>query len=188
MNYEEQTNADLKQLCEDLDLEVKAKNPSKPNKAELIAALNEYDGVTPEVVEEIVQDESPEVESKGTLNKAQLRRHQHREKMKLVRVMATSNADNQTKVDLITISWGNDLLGYHTDRLLLGKPWHIRQGALDNLRATTITKPVQNEEQNKIDYNQIPAYNVQDLGLLSKDEYKALGEKQKVRDAAVSAQ
>jgi ABC-type enterochelin transport system substrate-binding protein len=191
MNYEDKTNKELVELCEELNIDVDAKNPSKPNKAELITALEAYDAETEDFVsgDDMVEqiEEAAENPAATTETKAQKRRRQVRELTKKVRVIATSNADNQTKTDLITIGWGNDLIGHQNDRLLLGKPWHIRQGALDTLRAMTINKAVQNDEQNRVDYVELPAYNVQDLGLLSKEEYKAMADKQKVRDAAVSA-
>ena len=40
--FEEMTNAELKEACEDFGLEVKANNPAKPNKGEYVAALNEF--------------------------------------------------------------------------------------------------------------------------------------------------
>lgn len=188
MNYEEQTNAELKQLCADLGLDVEAKNPSKPNKAELIKALEIYDGTYEEEVTEEPGTETAPTNKPAKLNKAQLRRKQYQDKMKLVRVMITSNAVNQTKAgsdEVQTVSWGNRVLGYQTDRYILGKPWHVRQGALDNLRNSTITIPAQNDEQNKVDWNVVPAFNIVELAPLTKEEIKTIAEKQKVRNATV---
>lgn len=181
----EASNKELMELCEAVDAEVKAKNPKKPTKADLIAALDEYYGETAEVVDEDEVVSTPDVKP-AKQTRAQKRKQQYLDNMKLVRVLITSNATNQTKQDVITVSWGNLLLGYNTDRIILGKPWHVRHGALNNLRGKTISTPIQNEEHNRIDYVNVPAYNIVDLGLLTMAEYREMGSKQKAKEASLA--
>ena len=42
IDYNEMTNAELKALIDDFELTVDAKTPGKPNKAELVSALENY--------------------------------------------------------------------------------------------------------------------------------------------------
>ena len=194
MSYDrDMSNKELAELCEAVGAEVEAKNSNKPNKDELRAALDKYYGINEQVIEDKEEVETPDFpqapqSDTKVQTKAQKRRAQYEENMKLVRVLVTSNASNQTKQDLVNISWGNRLLGYNTDRVILGKPWHVRNGALKNMRNRTISSPVQNEEQNRIDYVTIPAYNVVELGLLSMKEYREMGEKQKAKTASLAVQ
>ncbi len=197
MNYEEMTNAELKQYCEDNGIEVTAKNPAKPNKAELLGAIDgtmadanaQDDSFAAEAVQQVEEAkkavEKPKIVATGEKTAAQKRRAVYNKKMALKRVLVTDNKDNQTKQDLMTVAWGNRELKYHTDRVVLGKPWHVRQGALDNIIASTYSKPVQNYETNTIDYVTTPMFNIVDLGILSKEEYARIAEKQNVRNATL---
>ena len=189
MIYEEQTNAELSSMIEDLGIDVDAKNPKKPNKAELVAALYKYDGVEPaEVVSNDTEVKAVVKPKKQTL--AQKKREQHKKYMKLIRVNITSNSVSQTKNlpnQVMTISWGNRLLGYQTDRLILGKPWHIRYGALKNLEDSVISVSVQNDEKNRIETIQGPAYNIAILPMLDKPALDKLAKKQTIRNESIAA-
>lgn len=187
MNYEDMTNKELAELADQLDVEVEAKNPSKPNKTELIKALEKYDGITeePDVVEEEVKTEAAKPAKKDT--KTSKRRQQYNDKMKLIRVLITSNSDSQTKTAMRTITWGNRLLGYNTDRVVFEKPWHVRQGALDNMKNATIVKQIQNDETGNIDKVIVPAYNIVEMAPLTKEELAVMADKQKVRNAALDS-
>ena len=187
--YEDMTNADMKELCEELGLDVEAKNPAKPNKAELSAALDAYYGVTEEAEQEPEVEiiaEKPKASHKK--KEASLRKKQYDAKMKKVRVMVTSNADNQTKHQNRTITWGNRVLGHNTDIVVFEKPWYIRQGALDNMKNATIVKHFQNDDSGQPDSVVIPAYNIVELGHLSEEEIKKMARNQQVRNAALGAQ
>jgi len=192
MTYEDQTNADLSSLIEDLGIEVDAKNPKKPNKAELVAALYKYDGVEPEAKEdeevavEVVANAKPNAKK----TKGQLRREQSNKYMRLIRVTVTSNSSSQTKADprqVMTISWGNELLGYQTDRLILGRPWHIHYGALQNLADCVITTSTQNYEKNKIETTVGPAYNIDKMTPLTRVELDKMAKRQTIRDSSLEA-
>jgi len=120
------------------------------------------------------------------LTKKQKKKMQERDYFALRRVMVTSNKDNQTKHEVITSSWGNGLMGYHTDIVILEKPWHVRYGTLKTLKAVKFPRhSVDSHERANV--TMVPAYNIQDLGLLSVEEYKRLAEKQKIRNAAAEA-
>ncbi len=215
MNYEDKTNADLLKMVTEQGLTVDAKNPKKPNKSELIATLQIANNTTEEVAEENddfaldaimeadkVEDERVKEETRTQathdtalevvkdkpkkLTRAQKKKAQYSDLMKLARVMITSNQTGQTKTELITVGWGNRLLGYNNDRVFLGKPWHVREGALRNLRDATVTEQVPSDKGGSITRT-IPAYNIVNLGLLTMDEYKEMGEKQKMRDSAAEA-
>lgn len=186
MYDKEASNKELKELCEAVGADIVAKNPSKPNKTELISALDGYYGVSVDVDETEPEVVAVQPGAPKKLTKSQKRKLQYKDGMKLIRVLVTSNDTNQTKQELITVGWGNNLLGYHNDRIILGKPWHVRNGALANLRDRTIKTPVQNEEHNRIDYVTIPAYNIVDLGLLTMKEYREMGEKQKAKEASLA--
>ena len=191
MNYEEQTNAELSSLIEDLGIDVDAKNPKKPNKAELVAALYKYDGVEPEKVAEVESEADVKAVVKPKKQtKAQKRREQRNKYMRLIRVTVTSNSSSQTKMDpkqFMTISWGNELLGYHTDRLILGKPWHIHYGALQNLADCEISTSVQNDEKNRIETTVGPAYNIDKMTPLTRDELEKMAKRQIIRDSSLAA-
>jgi len=194
MSYEGQTNAQLLSLVDDLGIEVESKN-QKPNKAELIAALDNYYGVSEETEDEDVQveEETSPKKSKKTNKKveaAKKKREQYKVFMRLVRVNVTSNAQNQTKAapnQVLNVTWGNEVLGYHTDRLVLGKPWHIRFGALQNLKNAVIVQSVQNDEENRVDTIEFPAYNIIELPMLNKKELEKLAKKQTIRDESLDA-
>lgn len=195
------SNAELVKYCEENTIEVAAKNAGRPTKAELIASIEAVAAPTtedtPEGEGETLNDDFlAEVEAQqkevpvenaaeGKLTKAQLKKKQFKELMKLGRYMITSNSDNQTKQPLITVSWGNRVTGYHTDRVILGKPWHVREGAIRNLRTCTIVHSEVDPATGDKNSTMIPAYNIADLGLLSVEEYKNIAEKQKLRDAAL---
>jgi len=190
MNFEEMTNAELVSYCEENEIEVESKG-KKPNKTELLAAVGvsgtEEDEFLAEAMEQVNKANATVKLDKeaGKLTKAQIKKEQFKKQMALQRVLITDNSDNQTKTDLMFVSWGNRILGYHTDRVLLGKPWHVRTGAMNNLRDATIYKPVQ-DDKGVVTTVKVPKYNIVDLGLLSEAEYKVIGEKQKIRNASLA--
>ena len=190
MNYDELTNAELSSLIEDLGIEVEAKNPKKPNKAELVAALNEYHGTVPEVEAEVEEPETKQSLNKKVQSKGAKRKEQYNKMMRLIRVNVTSNKTGLSKPiknQVMTVSWGNRLLGYHTDRLVLGKPWHVRFGALENLRKAVITESIQNDEDNRVDTQEIPAYNIVELKQLTKPELDKMAKRQTIRNESLDA-
>ena len=62
--------------------------------------------------------------------------------MRKERVVIYDMQDTQTKIPAQSITWGNGLIGIHSDvvELASGKPQYVRRGALANLRLATYTK------------------------------------------------
>ena len=140
--FEDMTNKELKEACEDFGLDVVAKNPAKPNKTEYLEALNafkakqdELHGVDPdavvEKVEAVTDGSTRKPQSKSKLMKLDL--------FKKDRVVIHDNQESQTKDEMISVSWGNRLLGRQTDWVdLSGEPQYVRRGALNNLKEATM--------------------------------------------------
>ena len=202
----QETNADLKAICDELNLTVEANNPQKPNKMELITTIEKYNGVdtsdeatdidtegvaTDEVSEEELAEflgtnTGESIADKPTGKKVKLTRKQMKDMLfKLRRVQVISNDETQTKRDVKFITWGNDVIGHNTDRLLMGRPWHIREGALRNLKENLVSKSVPHPETGNPEFIEMPAYNIIELPMLSLDEYRTLGKRQEMRNAAV---
>lgn len=202
----QETNLDLINICDELNLTVEAKNTQKPNKMELIAAIEKYNGVTDTTdavatetegvdTNELSVDEFEEFmgESKAddvvatvVKKKKKLSRREMKDMLfPLRRVQVLANDETQTKRDVKFITWGNDIIGHNTDRLLMGRPWHIREGALRNLRENMVSRSVPHPETGNPEFIEMPAYNIIDLPMLKLEEYKALGKRQEMRNAAV---
>jgi len=138
--FEDMTNAELKEACVDFGLEVKAKNPAKPNKAEYLETLNEFkasqDGLHAEKNEEKAKAEEAAPVTDGSKRKPQSKSAL----MKLdlfmkERVIVRDMQETQTKDELLTVSWGNRLIGGQTDWVdLSGEPQYLRRGAIANLK------------------------------------------------------
>ena len=202
MNFEDLTNKDLKEYCDNEGIDVDSKNVSKPTKKEYIAAIEKHTSaqndadddflnVEDEGIKDGLQEEektSSEKEVK-TLTRAQKRRQQYNQMMVKKRVMISSNQDNQTKVknSMFFVTWGNRLLGHQTDRIILDKPWHVREGALQNLRSVIVTESVQDEEGNKIDTVTKPGYIIQELKPLTKKEIDVIAKRQLIRDSSIDS-
>ena len=198
---EEMTNKDLIEYCEAEGIDVDSKNVSKPTKKELLESIKQYEKEQLGDVEEFLEPETivekmdavdealgekiPTKPKKQT--RAQKRRVQYNELMPLKRVLVSSNADNQTKTSLEFVTWGNGLIGHHTDRVYLNKPWHVREGALRNMERAIITESIQNEEENRVDTVTKPAYNIQRLDPLTEEERERIGKRQIIRDASIES-
>ena len=198
VNYEEMTNKELQTLIDDFELTVDAKIPSKPTKAELIAALTKFkvqqdviNGVEPEVEEE---DENDELvpEKKVVTSKAakdlplnERRALQRADLLRKERVLVYDVKDTQTKMPAMTVTWGNSLIGIHSDVINLesGKPQYIRRGALANMRNATFTRSIQEEEFGPVINRTEFRFNIKELDGLSEDEIEALAAKQKMMNA-----
>ncbi len=142
--FEDMTNAELKEACEDFGLKVKAKNPAKPNKTEYLEALNSFKATQDEIhkdrnAEKAVANKTTPVtdgSKRKPQSKAQL--------MKLDlfmkdRVIVRDMQESQTKDEMISVSWGNRLIGRQTDWIdLSGEPQYVRRGALGNLKEATM--------------------------------------------------
>jgi hypothetical protein len=138
--FEDMTNAQLKEACEDFGLEVKAKNPAKPNKTEYLEALTAFKA-TQDATHGVEESDEDEVEDTAPKTDTPKRKPQSPaalmklDLMKKDRVIIHDQQDTQTKDEMISVSWGNRLLGGQTDWIdLSGEPQYVRRGALGNLR------------------------------------------------------
>lgn len=198
VNYEEMTNKELQTLIDDFELTVDAKIPSKPTKAELITTLTKFkvqqdviNGVEPEVEEENENDELvPEkkvVTSKAAkdLPLSERRALQRADLLRKERVLVYDVQDTQTKMPAMTVTWGNSLIGIHSDVINLesGKPQYIRRGALANMRNATFTRSIQEEEFGPVINRTEFKFNIKELDGLTEDEIEALAAKQKMINA-----
>ena len=198
VNYEEMTNKELQTLIDDFELTVDAKIPSKPTKAELIATLTKFkvqqdviNGVEPEVEEEGENDELVS-EKKVVTSKAakdlplnERRALQRADLLRKERVLVYDVQDTQTKMPAMTVTWGNSLIGIHSDVINLesGKPQYIRRGALANMRNATFTRSIQEEEFGPVINRTEFRFNIKELDGLTEDEIEALAAKQKMMNA-----
>jgi len=113
---------------------------------------------------------------------------QKREMLPLIRVMIIDNQQSQTHKVANAIQfkgWGNRLIGYFNERIVIGKPWHVRRGCLNNMKSETIIIPVQNDDQNRIDWETMPRYSITELTPLTKDEIEVIRQRQVVRGQSV---
>ena len=202
VNYEEMTNKDLQALIDDFELTVDAKTPNKPTKAELVATLNAFkvqqdiiNGVEPEVVEdedettdEVTSTESaPAVKTVAAKPARELSRNERKalqraDLMRKERVIIHDMNDTQTKVPAQSFTWGNGLIGIHTDvvDLASGKPQYVRRGALANLRLATYTQSIQEEEYGPVEQRTEFRFSIKELDGLSEDEIANLAAQQRL--------
>ena len=205
VNYEEMTNKDLQTLIEDFELTVNPKTPGKPTKAELVAVLNAYktqqdiiNGIEPEVSAEDEEELDTNVESESVpkpvepkiavakpareLSRNERKALQRADLMRKERVIIHDMQDTQTKVPAMTVTWGNGLIGIHTDVIDLSssKPQYVRRGALANLRLSTYTQSIQEEEYGPVEQRTEFRFSIKELDGLSEDEIANLAAQQRL--------
>ena len=212
--FKDMKNADLKEYCEEEGINVVSKNVSKPTRAEYIESIKTFESeqlgekvVTdePETILDEEDDFSREValikaegiqnglqeegqKTQKVMSRKERKREQTKELMSLKRVIINSNSTNQTKTNGIErISWGNRLIGHQTDNVVIGKPWHVREGALRNLKNSKISQPIQDDEGNQVRFEVIPAWTIQYLEPLTAEQIKKLAKKQSIRDASIDS-
>ena len=203
VNYNEMTNKELQALIDDFELTVQAKTPNKPTKAELIATLeafkkeqNRINGIEDEEEnDELVgEDDSGSTKPKKTedvakpaksYSKAERKKLQMADLLRKERVLIYDVQDNQTKIPAITVTWGNSLIGFHSDVINLesGKPQYVRRGALANLRNATFTRSIQEEEFGPVKNVVEERFNIKELDGLTEEEIEILASKQKMFNA-----
>ena len=205
VNYEEMTNKDLQTLIEDFELTVNPKTPGKPTKAELVAVLNAYktqqdiiNGIEPEVAAEDEEELDTNVESVSVpkpvepkiavakpareLSRNERKALQRADLMRKERVIIHDMQDTQTKVPAMTVTWGNGLIGIHTDVIDLSssKPQYVRRGALANLRLSTYTQSIQEEEYGPVEQRTEFRFSIKELDGLNEDEIANLAAQQRL--------
>lgn len=208
---EKMTNKELAKYCEENGIDIDSKNVSKPTKTEYIASIKRAEASnepSPEIdpVENLDDDvddfldisesgekdgmqEKVEKPKAKKMTRAQKRKQQYNELMALKRVMITKNDNNQTTVknQVEFCTWGNRLLGHHTDRFITGREWHVREGALRNLQDMKISRPIQDDEGNTIRFETVQAYIIQRLDPLTKQEIEVIAKRQTIRDSSIES-
>ena len=201
IDYNEMTNAELKALIDDFELTVDAKTPGKPNKAELVSALENYrkqqniiNGVEEDETEDLneTNDElTPgsknetkveKVVPQKLLPREQKKRLQKADLLRKERVIVIDKQHTQTRIPAITVTWGNKLIGIQTDVVDLksNKPQYVRRGALANLRACTFTYSYQEEEFAPVKQVTEERFEIRELEGLTEDEIADLAIKQRM--------
>lgn len=192
--FEDMTNAELKEACQDFDLKVKAKNPAKPNKAEYLEALNEFKakqdaihGVEPEdETEEVVEAPKPKKDPKS---KRKEQTHSQLVKLELMakkRVIVRDMQENQTKDEMVSVSWGNRLIGRQTDWIdLSGAAQYIRQGALNNLKDASMIVHEAKKGGGDVMVRK-NRFVVVDVEAMTEDEIATLSAQQKMRNSKMA--
>lgn len=136
-----------------------------------------------------ISDDTPvaPVAKKKKQTRSEKRKEQWDTLMPLRRVLITSNSTSQTttKNQVHYCTWGNRLLGHQTDRFIVGKSWHVREGALRNLENMEISNPIQDDEGNTVKFESIKAYVIQRLDQLTLDELQIIGKRQIIRDSSI---
>lgn len=189
MDYTELTNAQLKEECEDLGIgKVEgSKNPAKPTKADYIAAINKklnYEPAVEEVEDEVeaVAEVAP-APKKPAMSAGKLARL---EMFRKDRVVIHDIQENQSKDkdEIISISWGNRLLGGQTDFVSLnGTPQYIRRGAINNLLEATTVVHKQKPSGNGVISEVVKRFIVTEVAGLTPKELEELATKQKMRNS-----
>lgn len=201
IDYNEMTNAELKALIDDFELTVDAKTPGKPNKAELVSALENYrkqqniiNGVEEDETEDL--DETNDELTPGSKNETkvekvvpqkllpreQKKRLQKADLLRKERVIVIDKQHTQTRIPAITVTWGNKLIGIQTDVIDLksNKPQYVRRGALANLRTCTFTYSYQEEEFAPVKQVTEERFEIRELEGLTEDEIADLAIKQRM--------
>lgn len=191
--FENMTNAELKEACKDFGLEVIAKNPAKPNKEEYLRALNEF-----KASQDKLHGVEPEVETKETVEttetKAVTPKPKPQSKQKLMkldllkkdRVIIHDQQESQTKDEMISVAWGNLLIGGQQDWVDVGssEPQYVRRGALNNLReATTVTHVAKGSGAAQVRKKR---FIIVDAEPLTENEFEDLKTAQKMRNSKLA--
>ena len=102
--------------------------------------------------------------------------------MRKERVIIHDMQDTQTKVPAMTVTWGNGLVGIHTDVIDLSssKPQYVRRGALANLRLSTYTQSIQEEEYCPVEQRTEFRFSIKELDGLNEDEIANLAAQQRL--------
>jgi len=175
---EVKTNKELIEIIENAGLEIVAKNPSKPTKAELLAVLIDEDNVDDRPVKtEVVKENKTKKQSAEQLKKERRRYYRSR-----VRVIVRDLDDSATKVDSIFVTWGNDEIGIQPpEPIFFDRPTHVTVGALAKLEEQTYTKFEQEPGSNTVNTITAKRYAIERLDPLTEEELKRLKESQLMR-------
>jgi len=190
--FKDMTNSELKEACVDFGLEVKANNPKRPTKDEYVAVLEAFkveqariNGI--DLEEQAALEAEAEVAKKDPTSKRKPQSKVELMKLDLFRkdrVIVHDQQDNQTKDAMVSISWGNRLVGGQTDWVdLSGTPQYIRKGAIQNLKDATCTIQTNKSNGGGVQTETRPRFIVVPVDGLTPEELAALAKKQEARNA-----
>lgn len=204
-NLDEKTNEELKTLIDNLTdegalINIDAKNPSKPNKTELITAINNYkkflagddeDELDNELDNEGLKKSSEldtpikKIVKASELPRSQRKKLQIADKFRKECVIITDTNNMQTPDKAMFVSWGNGLIGHQTDVINLeGRfPQYVRRGALDNLKNVLKRVPYQNDKTDEIKYRYEQRYLITPAAGLSEGELQKKKIEQQIKAA-----
>ena len=191
LEFKDMANAQLKKACEDFGLEVLAKNPAKPNKTEYLEALNSFkdaqDAIHKDRIEEKEQTKAVRPVTDGSKRKPQSQSSLTKlELFKKVRVIVRDMQESQTKDEMISVSWGNRLIGRQTDWVdLSGEPQYVRQGALNNLKEASMIVHVP-KKGGGASMNRKNRFVIVDVENLTESEFKELRNVQSMRNSKLA--
>jgi len=189
--FEDMTNAELKEACGDFGLEVKAKNPAKPNKAEYLEALNTFKAEQDKMHGKDDNEEEEKKEVKEVTDGSKRKPQNKFQLMKLDlfrkdRVIIHDQQESQTKDEMISVSWGNRAIGGQTDWVdLSGEPQYVRRGALNNLKEANmvIQMPKPNGGVHSVHKKR---FIVVEVDGLTTEEFEDLKSQQKMRNSKLA--
>ena len=205
--YREKTNAELKEILDIFELSTpNAKNPSKPNKDEIVFALMKFkrhqdkiNGIEPEDgdvdPEAVVDDDESEgaydddeTRSEYPVRKKRMSKAESIALMKadlfrMERVIVHDTQTSQTPAKAMTIAWGNRYLGVQQDVIHFGAPWYIRRGAIKNLEISEITEYIQDEDTSKMTIDTRKRYQVTYVDGWTDEELAVKAQDQKIRNS-----
>ena len=192
VQFEDMTNAELKQACEDFGLEVKAKNPAKPNKTEYLETLAVFKDEQDIIHKDRKAEKAAVTKSKPVTDGSKRKPQSKSELMKLDlfrkdRVIVHDQQDVQTKDAMISVSWGNRLIGGQTDWVdLSGAEQYIRRGALQNLREATMVIQVPKGDAGGVSKTIKKRFIIVEVEPLTTEELADLAAQQKMRNSKVA--
>ena len=202
------TNKQLAAYCATNSIDVDSKNVSKPTKTEYLKSIEsaghmvEEDEILNEGLEDVedlgdvdefldISDDTPSMPTRGPVkvSRAERRLSLHNELMPLRRVIITENDKNQTGLQnqVHFATWGNRLIGHHTDKFICGSAWHVREGALNNLIGMMANISIQDEEGNTIKHDRVPKFVIQRLDPLTQEERETIAKRQLIRDSSIES-
>ena len=191
--FEDMTNAQLKEACEDFGLEVEAKNPAKPNKTEYLKALNAFKDVQDEIHKDRIEEKKEVTKAKPVTDGSKRKPQTKAQLMKLDlfkkdRVMIRDMQENQTKDEVIPVSWGNRLIGRQTDWIdLSGEPAYVRRGAIQNLKgAPMVVHTSKNGGSGGAAMTRKPRFVIVEVDNLTPAEFEELRNIQSMRNSKLA--
>jgi len=159
-----------------------AKDPDKPTKQEIANAINKVeDDFNREFSDAKSVDEKKKSKKK---TRAELKRELmalHRVEVTELRKIETYENDDSNRVVFIT--WGNAIVGMHTNRVVFGTPWFLPMGCIKNLQSVRYQKVDNKRTQVAQVGAPKPAYKVDFLPMPTKAELEAIAKRQQLREA-----